>query len=65
MTINNLFSAPQYVFFAGKFCVLLEFMEAVTESLDSGEDVDVTYLDFCKAFDKVPYGRLLKKVYNY
>ena len=40
-------------------------MEEVTESLDGGEDVDVTYLDFCKAFDKVPRGRLLKKVYNY
>ena len=28
--------------------------------IDNGEDVDVVYLDFCKAFDKVPHKRLLK-----
>ena len=40
-------------------------MEELAESLDGGEDVDVIYLDFCKAFDKVPHRRLLKKLYNY
>ena len=28
-------------------------MEDLTEAVDSGCDVDVIYLDFCKAFDKV------------
>ena len=67
MTSNNLFSPAQHGFVTGKSCVtqLLEFMEELTESLDSGEDVDVIYLDFCKAFDKVPHRRLLKKLYNY
>ena len=29
--------------------------------VDSGQDVDVVYLDFSKAFDKVPIRRLLQK----
>ena len=67
MTSNTLFSPAQHGFVTGKSCVtqLLEFMEELTESLDGAEDVDVIYLDFCKAFDKVPHRRLLKKLYNY
>jgi hypothetical protein len=34
----------------------------VAEKLDSGEPVDVIYLDFQKAFDKVPHERLLSKL---
>ena len=41
---------------------LLTFMEEVAEELDSGEVVDVLYLDFQKAFDKVPHLRLLTKL---
>ena len=41
---------------------LLEFLEDITQAIDNGEDVDVVYLDFCKAFDKVPHKRLLKKL---
>ena len=37
-------------------------MEEVAEQLDNGEDVDVMYLDFQKAFDKVPRVRLLMKL---
>ena len=44
---------------------LLEFLEDVTTALDRGEDVDVIYLDFCKAFDKVSHKRLLKKLWRY
>ena len=40
---------------------LLEFLEFVTAAVDRGELVDVIYLDFQKAFDKVPHVRLLKK----
>ena len=34
----------------------------VTDYVDQGLPVDVIYLDFQKAFDKVPYARLLQKV---
>ena len=37
-------------------------MEEVTEAIDRGEEVDVIYLDFAKAFDKVPHKRLLSKL---
>ena len=31
------------------------------ERLDDGKVVDVVYLDFSKAFDKVPHGRFVRK----
>ena len=67
MTSNNLFSKAQHGFIAGRSCVtqLLEFMEDITEVIDSGKEVDVIYLDFCKAFDEVPHKRLLTKMHKY
>ena len=32
---------------------LLEFLEIATKELDQGRNVDIVYLDFAKAFDKV------------
>ena len=60
MTTNNLFSESQHGFLKGKSCVtqLLEYLEGITEAMDNGNDVDVIYLDFCKAFDKIPHRRL-------
>ena len=48
----------------GKSCLtnLLEFFEDVTRKIDRGESVDVVYLDFQKAFDKVPHRRLVGKI---
>jgi ribonuclease P/MRP protein subunit RPP40 len=37
-------------------------MDFVTEAADKGKSVDIFYLDFSKAFDKVPHKRLLKKM---
>ena len=37
-------------------------MEGVTRMLDEGKNVDIIYLDFAKAFDKVPHHRLIGKV---
>jgi len=41
---------------------LLEFLEMVTREVDDGRPVDVIFLDFAKAFDKVPRERLLAKL---
>ena len=41
---------------------LLEFLESVTRAVDEGRPVDVIFLDFAKAFDKVPKERLLQKL---
>ena len=38
------------------------FLEEVTNYIDSGYPVDVIYLDFQKAFDKVSDGRLVLKL---
>ena len=40
---------------------LLEFLKFVTEKLDSGHPLDVIYLDFSKAFDKVRWLRVIEK----
>ena len=41
---------------------LLEFLDKLLAATDKGIATDVIYLDFAKAFDKVPTERLLKKV---
>ena len=38
---------------------LLCFLEEITKWVDDGSPVDVIYLDFQKAFDKVPHQRLI------
>ena len=67
MTENYLFTTCQHGFIAGKSCTtqLLEYMEDITQALDNGNGVDIIYLDFQKAFDKVPHKRLLKKLHAY
>ncbi len=54
----------QHGFRNKKSCLtnLLEFMEHVAQQLDKAEPVDAIYLDFQKAFDKVPHERLLRKL---
>ena len=44
---------------------LLSFLDRVTKELDNGGSVDGIYLDFAKAFDKVPHQRLLQKLEVY
>ena len=41
---------------------MLEFVNYVSNRIDEGKPVDVVYLDFQKAFDKVPHERLLVKL---
>ncbi len=47
----------------GKSCSTnLEFFEKTTKVIDAGKPFDVIFLDFAKAFDKVPRERLLEKL---
>ena len=41
---------------------LLCFLDEITKWVDDGSPVDVIYLDFQKAFDKVPHQRLVLKL---
>ena len=61
---NGLIRNSQHGFRAGRSCLtnLLYFMEIVTKQVDKGLPVDVVYLDFSKAFDKVPHSRLINKI---
>ena len=61
---NNLLRSSQHGFLPKKSCLtnLLHCMEEVTTILDTGDCVDILYLDFAKAFDKVPHQRLIMKV---
>ncbi len=60
----KLIKGSQHGFTKGSSCLtnLLEFYEAVSDWVDEGKAVDIVYLDFKKAFDKVPHRRLLDKV---
>jgi len=60
----SLIKSSQHGFTKGKSCLtnLLEFFETVTKEVDQDNSVDLIYLDFAKAFDKVPYMRLFKKL---
>ena len=54
----------QHGFTKGSSCLpnLLEFYEAASDCVDEGKAVDIVYLDFKKAFDKVPHRRMFAKV---
>ena len=62
MTENNLISTMENNLILTN---LLEFLEYVCNYINKSLPVDVIYLDFRKAFDKVPHKRLLVKVKAY
>lgn len=61
---NKILKDSQHGFRKGRSCQtnLLEFMEYITGCIDQGDPVDVIYLDFSRAFDKVPHRRLMHKL---
>jgi hypothetical protein len=61
---NRLVNPSQHGFMPGRSCCsnLLEFLERATAAVDEGLPYDVVFLDFAKAFDKVPKERLLEKL---
>ena len=67
LTENNILCDNQHGFRCGRSCTtnLLETLEYITEMYDKGIAVDEIFLDFSKAFDKVPHQRLLFKLKKY
>ena len=60
---HKLINTSQHGFQARSCLInLLCFFEEITKRVDDGSPVDVFYLDFKKAFDKVPHQRLLLKL---
>ena len=64
LSTHTLLLKSQHGFTKGKSCLtnLLSFLKDVTKAIDEGKPLDVIYLDFSKAFDKVPHKRLLHKI---
>ena len=64
---NDLLKDSQHGFRSKKSCLtnLLEFLDLVSNYVDQGIPVDVIYLDFQKAFDKVSHTKLIVKMKRY
>ena len=64
LSAQTLLLQSQHGFTEGKPCLtnLLLFVDDVTKATDEGKPIDMIYLDFSKAFDKVPHQRLLHKI---
>jgi len=60
---HSLVNDTQHGFRKGGSCLsnLLQFLDQVTRCADEDACTDIIYLDFAKAFDKVPHNRLLEK----
>jgi len=61
---NELFCDDQHDFRSKRSCEtqLLTVMEHWTRCINDGNTIDVAYLDFLKAFDKVPHRHMLAKL---
>ena len=60
-------SKKQFGFIKGRSTILqlIKVMDDWTRILDEGGEIDVIYMDFMKAFDKVPHKRLIEKLKCY
>jgi len=58
---NMLINVRQHGFVQGSSCRthLIEFFEKVSRKIDQGRAVDFVCMDFSKAFEKAPRGRLI------
>ena len=64
---NRLISAHQHGFVPKKCCTtnLLEAQDLITGAMNTGSWVDVLFIDFAKAFDKVSHEKLILKLKSY
>ena len=62
--IIYVYKGSQHGFSSGKSCLtnLLIYLEQVPSEIEKGVPVDTLYIDFAKAFDKVPHLRLIEKI---
>ena len=62
--MSKKFNDNQHGFRSGRSCLsqLLEHFNNIMEGIEDRHDVDVIYLDFAKAFDKVHHGILISKL---
>ncbi|XP_065662661.1 uncharacterized protein LOC136085296 [Hydra vulgaris] len=67
ITENKLLKPQQHGFVQNKGCLtnLLETFDIITTEIEDDYPVDILFLDFAKAFDKVPHHRLIYKISNY
>ncbi|XP_047125406.1 uncharacterized protein LOC124807503 [Hydra vulgaris] len=65
--INSSLLNEMHGFRKNKSCTinLLETLDIITDALENGQSVDMLYLDFEKAFYKVPHSRLITKLQSY
>ena len=64
MDKHILFNHSQHGFRGGRSCLsqLLSHFDRITSELEKGHGVDIIYLDFAKAFDKLDHGITLHKL---
>ena len=64
LDVHQLLNTSHHGFRRGRSCItnLLDFYNYVFCKCDRSRAVDVVFIDFQKAFDKVPHRRLMKKV---
>ena len=64
---NKLIYSNQHGFTKDRSCLtnLIKFFYRIFEWYDQLNSLDIIYLDFSKAFDKVPHKRLIKKLEGY
>jgi hypothetical protein len=64
---EKLITCAQHGFVNKKSCTtnLLETLDVITNAIKRGNALDALFLDFEKAFDKVPHMRLIQKLVAY
>jgi hypothetical protein len=67
LSSNSLISKHQHGFRNKKSCTtnLLEAIDYATKTISEKDSLDILFIDFEKAFDKVPHKRLLHKLISY